>query len=548
LNISEIATTTAAKIATLLQGDLAVVLIIAFVLFNLFLLLSMALLIRSVIKRGKLSREYEQSLAGSQQQLMLLRQQFDSQSNELKKSHIQLQSLEILPAELAASNAKLEQLRERLQKQELLTDEQRSARDRFEHSLHQLKVDSSQKETRLLTEQKAMEEKLELLRNTEKQLGEKFENIANKIFEEKNEHFSKNSKQLLDYTLSPLKNQLESFRKRVDDVYNNEAKERHLLKGEIEKLRADSLRISEDASNLTSALKHDNKAQGNWGELSLKSVLEMCGLSEGIEFETQTVVQQEGSRFIPDVVVHLPGGKDIVVDSKVSLLAYTRYFEADDENDQKVFLREHIQSVRGHVKDLSGKNYSNLESLNTLDYVMLYIPIEGASSLALQNDLELWNFAYNKNIILVGPSNLLAILRSVETIWRHERQNKNAERIAAEAGKLHDQFVLFAESLTDVGKQIDKARTAYDKANERLLSGRGNVLRRVENLEKLGAKVQRQIPESLKSAADMPDGITSDMVNDRASDTANDNALVDLGSKTAATKRIENSVDEFETE
>ncbi len=356
-----------------------------------------------------------------------------------------------------------------------------------------------------LEQNKALEEKIELLNENRQQLTKDFELLANKIFEEKTQSFSKNSQQLIDVTLSPLKEQLNNFRQKVEETYHNEAKERHLLKGEIEKLREESIRISADASNLTKALKHENKTQGNWGELSLLRALEMCGLTEGVEFKTQVVIQEDGSKHIPDVVVHLPGQKDIIIDSKVSLLAYTRYFESEDEVVQQRAVQEHIASIKNHVKALSMKRYDNLLGLNTLDYVMLYVPVEGASMLALQNDLELWNYAYSKNIVLVGPSNLLAVLRSVETIWRHERQNKNAEKIATEAGKLHDQFILFAESLQDVGKQLDKARLAYDKANDRLVSGRGNLVKRITDLEKLGAKTQRKLPDALTDAANIDD-------------------------------------------
>lgn len=263
-------------------------------------------------------------------------------------------------------------------------------------------------------------------------------------------------------------------------------------------MREESLRISEDANNLTRALKHDNKTQGNWGELTLIRALEMCGLREPEEYETQVaMLTEDGSKQIPDVVVHLPGGKDVIIDSKVSLLAYSRYFEAEDDQQRDIAVKEHVLSVRAHIKELGSKNYDSLVGVNSLDYVMLYIPIEGASTLALQNDKGIWGDAYNKNIVLVSPTNLLAILRSVETIWRHERQNKNAEKIAAQAGRLHDHFVLFAQSLDDVGKYLQKAQESHIKSVDRLSSGRGNLVKRVANLKALGAKTNKDIPEQL---------------------------------------------------
>ncbi len=353
-------------------------------------------------------------------------------------------------------------------------------------------------EARTKAEQKSLDEKIELLQKNREQLSGDFENLANRIFDEKAQKFERTSKQALEGTLSPLKQQLSDFRTKVEEVYSNESKERHLLKEQITQLREDSLKIGEDANNLTRALKHDNKAQGNWGELTLIRALEMCGLREPEEYETQVAMKAEdGSRQIPDVVVHLPGGKDVIIDSKVSLLAYSRYFEAEDDNQRQLALNEHVSSIRAHIKGLSNKNYDSLVGVNTLDYVMLYIPIEGASALALQNDKDIWGDAYNKNIVLVSPTNLLAILRSVETIWRHERQNKNAEKIALEAGNLHDKFVSFIESLEDVGRHIEKAQSAYDTSFKRLSAGSGNLIRRVANLKALGAKAKKDLPDTL---------------------------------------------------
>ncbi|MGB5324601.1 MAG: DNA recombination protein RmuC, partial [Pseudomonadales bacterium] len=326
------------------------------------------------------------------------------------------------------------------------------------------------------------------------------------IFEEKTQKFSQASKQQLDVTLTPLKNQLDDFRKRVDYVYGEEAKERKVLQEQIGQLRAESLRISEDANNLTRALKADNKAQGNWGELTLIRALETCGLREPEEYETQTAYKAEdNSRQVPDVVVHLPGGKDIIIDSKVSLVAYARFFEADTEEARSEAMEQHLQSVRQHVRLLSDKSYQSLPGITTLDYVMLYIPVEGASAMALQADGRLWEEAYKKNIVLVSPTNLLAILRSVETIWRHEKQNKNAEEIARQAGNLHDKFVGLVGTLEAVGRALDTAQGAYDRAFSQLSTGKGNLVARVQRLEKLGAKTRATLPDKLVDAAALND-------------------------------------------
>ncbi len=387
---------------------------------------------------------------------------------------------------------------------------------------NQLNTRYAELDARTRAEQKALDEKIQLLQQNRQQLTGEFENLANRIFDEKAQKFSTSSQQMLDGTLSPLKTQLNDFRKKVEEVYSHESKERHLLKEQITQLREESLRISEDANNLTRALKHDNKTQGNWGELSLARALEMCGLREPEEYQTQVAMKAEdGSRQIPDVVVHLPGGKDVIIDSKVSLLAYARYFEAGDDADgdsealRAAALKDHIASVRNHIKELSEKSYDSLVGVNTLDYVMLYIPIEGASTLALQSDKSIWGDAYSKNIVLVSPTNLLAILRSVETIWRHERQNKNAEKIAVEAGRLHDHFVLFAQSLEDIGKHLQKAQKSYETSFERLNSGRGNLLKRVANLKTLGAKTKKDLPAHL---TDNDEGTLEQLAVDSASE------------------------------
>ncbi|MBT8148426.1 MAG: DNA recombination protein RmuC [Gammaproteobacteria bacterium] len=382
---------------------------------------------------------------------------------------------------------------------------------RLRAQLEQLRSSHAALQAQTRAERVALEEKLELLQQNRAQLAAEFELLANRIFDEKTQKFSKNSQQLLDVTLSPLKNQLDDFRQRVDHVYTVESKERHVLQEQIKQLRAESLRISEDASNLTRALKADNKSQGNWGELTLVRALEMCGLKEPEEYETQVAYKAEdNSRQIPDVVVHLPGGKDIIIDSKVSLVAYTRYFEADSDAARAQAIEQHLQSVRQHIKQLSDKSYQNLPGVTTLDYVMLYIPVEGASTMALQAARDLWEEAYARNIVLVSPTNLLAILRSVETIWRHEKQNKNAEEIARQAGNLHDKFVGLISSLETVGRSLDAATSAYQKAYGQLSTGKGNLVSRVQTLEKLGAKTKQPMPRHLRETSMLDSDVTAD--------------------------------------
>ena len=329
-----------------------------------------------------------------------------------------------------------------------------------------------------------------------------FENLANRIFDAKQKQFGEQSRETLDLTMRPLKQQIEGFRKRVDEIHSTDTADRNRLKGQIEELQKQSQRIGNDAVALANALKGESKTQGNWGEIVLEKILEESGLHKGREYETQVSLKnEEGNRRSPDVIVHLPEGKDIVVDAKVSLSAYERYCSLDDQ-EKATALREHIASLRTHIKGLSGKSYHDLEGLKTLDFVLMFVPIEPAFMLALEHDPSLFSDAYDKNIILVCPTTLLATLRTIQSIWRYEKQNRNALEIAERAGKLHDHFVLFVDALDDVGKHLDRSVSSYETARKRLVEGQGNLVKRSDDLRQLGAKAQKQLPESVRSVLD----------------------------------------------
>ena len=351
---------------------------------------------------------------------------------------------------------------------------------------------------RMQQELRHAEEKLELLQGARKQLSEEFSNLANRIFDEKGRRLLQANRDSMQTTLDPLRGQLKEFRKRVDDVYDRESRDRVSLLKELGQLKELNKQMSEDALNLTRALKGDKKAQGNWGEVVLERVLEESGLRRGHEYETQVHAHAEdGRRRLPDVVVRLPEGKDIVIDSKVSLGAYERFVSAADEQAREQALAEHVQAVRQHISELSLKAYEKLEGLRTLDFVLLFIPIESAFMAAFDSDPDMFRVAYDKQIIVVSPTTLLATLRTVQSLWRYEHQNRNAEKIARQAGSLHDQFALVLESLEDLGKHIDRAQAAWDKTRSRVSSGRGNLVKRVQDLEKLGARTRKQLPSSM---------------------------------------------------
>jgi DNA recombination protein RmuC len=370
----------------------------------------------------------------------------------------------------------------------------------LEHSrqLGEARTELARLQERLEQESRTAEEKLELLKGARKELGEEFNNLANRIFDEKSKRLLETNRDTLKTTLDPLKTQIKDFRKKVEDVYDKESRDRVSLMHELGNLKELNQRMSEDAVNLTRALKGDKKAQGNWGEVVLERVLEESGLRKGHEYETQfSAVSEDGQRRQPDVVVRLPEGKDIIIDSKVSLVDYERYVTADDELEKQQALAAHVAAIKQHIAGLSIKEYEKLEGLRSLDFVLLFIPIESAFMAAFDSDPSMFRTAYDKQIIVVGPTTLLATLRTVQTIWRYEHQNRNAERIASQAGKIHDQFALVLESLQEVGKHLDKAQDAWGKTRERLRSGRGNLVKRVQDLEKMGARTKKQLPAGM---------------------------------------------------
>ncbi|MDC1211003.1 DNA recombination protein RmuC [Porticoccaceae bacterium] len=353
-------------------------------------------------------------------------------------------------------------------------------------------------EQKLLSQQNHYQEQIALLADAKKTLSSEFENLANRIFDEKQTKFSLQSKEAMEVTLSPLRRDIGDFRKQVETAYEKENAERNKLVGQISELQKQTMQVSADAVSLATALRGDNKAQGNWGEFILEKLLEDSGLTNGREYTTQVALKDEaGKRRNPDVIVHLPEGRDIVIDAKVSLVDYERYFHAEDEESKKLCLRQHLSSLRAHIKGLSSKDYENLEGVNSLDFVLIFVPIESAFMLALDHDPEMMRDAYNRGIILVSPSTLMVTLRTIKNLWRYADQNRNAQLIADKAGGLYDQFVLYIESLDEVGKHLGKSQEAWDTAHKRLSSGRGNLIRRTEELKKLGAKAKKSLPENM---------------------------------------------------
>jgi DNA recombination protein RmuC len=347
------------------------------------------------------------------------------------------------------------------------------------------------------------EEKLALMHSSEQRLQTQFENLANKIFDEKSATYQTQSKHNIEAVLAPFKSQLDGFKRQISEQHIREGQERASLKTEILSLKALNQRITEEASALTNALKGDNKKQGNWGEVILERILKESGLREGHEFETQVSAQSEqGRRLQPDVVVHLPNDKDVIIDSKVSLAAYEQYFNCDDDASRKQYLSAHVASIKGHIKGLGAKEYQSLKGLRTLDYVLLFIPIEPAFLLAIEEEPDLVSLALNHNIMLVSPTNLLVALRTINNIWQYEYQNQNAQLIAEQAGKLYDKFVGFVSDIEKIGKALDTAHGSYDAAMNKLSSGRGNLVRQVEKFREMGVQPSKRLDNTLSRLSD----------------------------------------------
>ncbi|HCH2842573.1 TPA: DNA recombination protein RmuC [Vibrio parahaemolyticus] len=432
--------------------------------------------------------QVKQSLADAQQELDELDNERDKAAFEVRQSH-----------------GKLMAAMEKLRYFEAVKQE----RQQYFDELGQMREQKSRLETQLREQQarheqmnQANAEKLQILEQAEVRLKQQFEHLANQLFEEKTAKVDLQNRQSLEGLLSPLKEQLEGFKKQVNDSFSQEAKERHTLVHELKNLQRLNEQMTREAVNLTQALKGDNKQQGNWGEVVLARVLAESGLREGHEYETQVNLQSDaGKRYQPDVIVHLPQNKQVVVDSKMALVAYERYFNAETDAERDRALSAHLTALRAHIKGLSMKDYHKLKGIQSLDYVLMFIPVEPAFQVAIQADPSLIKDAMEQNIILVSPTTLLVALRTIDNLWRNERQNENAKLIAQRATKLYDKLRLFIDDMEGLGGALDRANQTYQGAMNKLATGRGNVIRQAESFRQLGVEIKRPISSDLAQLA-----------------------------------------------
>lgn len=405
----------------------------------------------------------------------------------------ELEKVKLEKAALTEAEKRLTEDKERLLRESAEKDERiNQLNGRIEASLAKF-----HEQEKRLAEQRQEFEELNKRFNTE------FENLANKILDEKSKKFTDQNKENLETILRPLRENIEKFEKKVEEKYDNEQRERASLKGEIKVLHELNKKISEEAHNLTTALKGDSKKQGNWGELILERILENSGLIKGEEYFTQFSTQNDmGSRIQPDVVIQLPEDKQIIIDSKVSLTAYERFVNSEEAVDQERFLKEHVASVKRHINELFEKNYHTGKGLNSPEFVLMFMPIESSFSASVRADDELFNYAWDKRIVIVSPSTLLATLRTIASIWKQDRQTKNAIEIAEKSGALYDKFVGFIEDMKKIGDRLDSTQKVYQEGMKKLSEGSGNLVKRAQELKKMGARANKQLPSEIVGLED----------------------------------------------
>lgn len=403
--------------------------------------------------------------------------------------------------------AQIEQLKTQFQSEKVTWEKQLSQlnleKETIRNEKEAIAIQLSKKEVdfdNLLERNKEQKQEVEQL---QEKFTKEFENLANKILEEKSTKFTEQNKENIKNLLSPLQDKIQNFEKKVEDTHKESIDYHAALRQQILGLREMNAQMSKETLNLTKALKGDSKMQGNWGELVLERVLEKSGLEKGREYEVQqSFTNDEGQRLQPDVVINLPDGKKMIVDSKVTLTAYERFVNEEDEILKEQHLKEHVLSLKRHVDQLGEKNYHDLYKIESPDFVLLFVPIEPAFALALQEDATLYNKAFERNIVIVTPSTLLATLRTIDSMWTNQKQQENAYEIARQAGALYDKFEGFVGDLIKIGKRMDEAKAEYGNAMNKLVEGKGNLVTSVEKLKKMGAKAKKSLPEAIINRAE----------------------------------------------
>ncbi|WP_420022260.1 DNA recombination protein RmuC [Blochmannia endosymbiont of Camponotus sp. C-046] len=456
------------------------------------------------IIRKSYIKKYHNDYAAHKNALSVMTQNLKNESASRYNIEQKLQKESQIVYEL---HGKLSTAEERLK----LLDHYHQKCEKLNHELHmQLNLNHAQElklqelNIRLEEHKLATEEKQKLFIDNENRLTMQFENLANRIFDQSGYKIDKQNRITLEKTLYPLREQLEGFKSQIENNFSKEEQSRHALTYEIHNLHQLNTKITQETINLTQALKGNNKTQGSWGEIILTRALEASGMREGHEFHVQVSIKQtDGNKLQPDVIIHLPHGKDVIIDSKVYLVAYERYFNSDNEKDQRSAIIEHVNSLRAHIKLLSKKDYQKLFGLNTLDYILKFVPIESAFMLAIKKEASLLTDAMRYNIMLISPTTLLIALRTINNLWRYEYQNCHAKKIADKAGRLYDKLRLFMDDLNKIGLYLNKAEVIYSAAKNKFSEGKGNIISQAEGFRALGVQIKQPIVANVMSSHDI---------------------------------------------
>ncbi len=442
-----------------------------------------------------------------------LKSKLDRLSIENASQQEQLKSMEALAesqqklqqrvSELQPLEGSVIQLERQLENLQNVLQQKETSLQELQERNNQLRESSAELSSRLENEKQNAQEKIQLLEEAKQQLANEFKVLANQIFESKQSQFNEHSKQSVESVLKPMQAALESFKQRVETAHKEDIEGRASLTEQLKQLQSLNSKMTEEAQNLTQALKGDSKTQGNWGELILERLLERSGLREGVEFDREkSFVNDEGKRQRPDVVINLPDNKHIVIDSKVSLLHYEKALNSDSEVEKQTALKQHLSSLKNHIDTLAAKRYEHLERLNAPDFVLMFVPVEGAYMMAIEADPSVFENAFEKRVAVVTPTTLFTTLKTIEQLWRYERQSENTLQLIKRAAEVHDKFVGFVETFEKVGKQLDTAQSTYQTARKQMMSGSGNLVRQAEMLKELAGKTRKEIPEHLLEEAE----------------------------------------------
>lgn len=419
-----------------------------------------------------------------------------SYKNEVKSLTTQIHELQSIKGQLEQLQLQSERQLRETQSKELSIEELREKLSARDTTIAELTL-------ALDNEKLVAEEKIELLENAKKQLSDEFKILANQIFEQKQQQFTQTNQASLESVLKPMRGAINEFKTRVEQVHKEDIEGRVSLSEQLKQLHALNSQMSQEAQNLTQALKGDSKTQGNWGELILERLLERSGLTEGIEFEREkSFTNDEGKRLRPDVIINMPDKKHIVIDSKVSLLHYEQALNTDDEGEKSQYLKAHLMSLKKHISALAEKRYEHLEQLNAPDFVLMFLPVEGAYLMAIEADSAVFEDAFEKRVAVVTPTTLFTTLKTIEQLWRYERQSENTVKLIKRAADVHDKFVGFIETFEKIGSQIETVNGSYQKAKNQLVAGNGNLIRQAEMLKDLAGKTKKEIPQHLLEEAE----------------------------------------------